>query len=342
MNGAQFKSYWAGLPYLYINGTLYKVLAVNSATNLTVQTTLGGAVSWGSTATVSYYFCTTSTTGKCNVSGTAVTLVSGQPFIQYPSSVTINGTVYSATFNSPTSLTIGASAGTLTNVTFSQYCNINNELSTLRLQATGYSDQENFCITETANGAILETQYGGTGSYRPIKIRTGEQPAGTQQVMIALYPNAVLGQPGNLLLGGDFNNEVINIGCNVNNVNYFFVNGASTGGAPSVAMRGTDTNVNLGIDVQGAGNVVFTSHSFSNIEFEIYGVGGSSYLAASSSASASPNISANGAASNIDIQLIPKGTGNIWLGAYTAGVQVSTGYMTVKDASGTVRKLLCL
>ena len=85
-----------------------------------------------------------------------------------------------------------------------------------------------------------------------------------------------------------------------------------------------------------------TSHSFGNIEFEVFGVGGTSWLAAQSDSSAAPILSANGAASNIDIKLAPKGTGAVVIGAYTAGAPTAGGYITVKDSAGVTRKLLCL
>lgn len=53
-----------------------------------------------------------------------------------------------------------------------------------------------------------------------------------------------------------------------------------------------------------------------------------------------PVISANGTDTNIDIQLFPKGTGAVLLGAYTAGAIVQNGYITVKDSGGVVRRLL--
>ena len=340
VSGSQFRTYWAGLPYLYVDGVLYKVLAVTSTTALTVQTVGGGAVTWGSTASVPYYFCVTSTVGTCNTNGTAVTWQTGQQFISLASSIVINGVTYNATYNSPTSMTLGSSAGVQTGVAFSQYGNINNELSILRLQSTAYADQENFCITQTANGAIIETQYGGLGKYRPIKIRTGENPAGTQQVMIALYPAATLGNPGTLLLGGDFNNQVLNVGCNVNNVNYFFVNGGATGVTPSIAMRGSDANVSLGFDTKGSGSYTFTSHSFGNVEFQIFGTGGSSWLTVSSSSSATPTVGVSGVATDIDVLVAPKGAGLVRFGAYTAGALTSAGSVSIKDASGTIRKLM--
>jgi hypothetical protein len=51
-------------------------------------------------------------------------------------------------------------------------------------------------------------------------------------------------------------------------------------------------------------------------------------------------LAATGNDANIDIQFIPKGTGTINFGTYTAGVVAQAGYITVKDSGGTLRRLL--
>lgn len=53
-----------------------------------------------------------------------------------------------------------------------------------------------------------------------------------------------------------------------------------------------------------------------------------------------PTLAAAGDDANIDLRLLPKATGVVWLGAYTAGAPVATGYTTVKSNSGVVLKLL--
>lgn len=46
-------------------------------------------------------------------------------------------------------------------------------------------------------------------------------------------------------------------------------------------------------------------------------------------------------ADDLDILLTPAGTGNVKFGAYTAGAATdSTGYITIKDAAGNLRKLM--
>ena len=53
-----------------------------------------------------------------------------------------------------------------------------------------------------------------------------------------------------------------------------------------------------------------------------------------------PKISAQGSDTNIDLSLSPKGTGVLLFGTYTAGVVAQAGYITIKDAGGTTRRLL--
>lgn len=308
-SGTPFSTAWANLPYLYINGTQYKVATVTDTSHLTVQTTTGGAVSFASTATGTYYFVATTTTSTVNVAGTAVTYQSGQPFVSIYQQVFINGTAYTATYSSPTSLTLSTSAGTLTNATLVQYGNINNELSVLRLQGLNGANEENFAITERPDGTYLQSLYAGQGQYRPIFFSTGENPAGTISPLMSMYPAATIGNAGFLALGGNGQNQAVQVNQNYANVNHVLMQGAITGVSPSIAVRGSDPTVGLGFDVQGANNATFTSHSFGNTEFQVFGIGGSSWLAVGSSASDTPTLSANGADNNIGVNVQTKGTG---------------------------------
>jgi hypothetical protein len=55
---------------------------------------------------------------------------------------------------------------------------------------------------------------------------------------------------------------------------------------------------------------------------------------------ASPSLSAAGSDTNIDLALTPKGTGVLSFGTHTAGIVAQAGYITIKDAGGTTRRLL--
>jgi len=53
-----------------------------------------------------------------------------------------------------------------------------------------------------------------------------------------------------------------------------------------------------------------------------------------------PSLRASGSDTNIDLRLLPKGTGSVRFGAHSSiGVETVTGYITIKDDTGAIRKL---
>jgi hypothetical protein len=130
---------------------------------------------------------------------------------------------------------------------------------------------------------------------------------------------------------------------NYGTTNRVEVGSGDSGYSPTFRARGGNANVGLGFDTQGSGSFTFTSNSFGAVEFLVYGVGGSSHLAAASSHSGAPSLSAVGSSSNVDIALLPKGSGRVWVGPWTThGDAVITGYITVKDSAGVQRYLACI
>lgn len=280
ISGTAFSATWVGLPYIYFAGTQYKVATVSDSSHMTVQTTGGGAVTFGSTVNDTFFFVATIATATCNTSGTAVTWTAGQPFIPFIDLFYVNGVSYTASYSSQTSITLGSSAGTQTGVTCVTYKNINNELTALRLQGLYGTNEENFTIQETPAGVVIGTQFAGSGKLRP------------------------------LFVGADnTTDQALEITQNDSNVNYWLMQGAQTGVAPSLACRGSDSTVGCGIDAQGANTTTFTSHSFANTELQIFGNGGSSWLGIGSNGSDNPVMTANGSDSNINVKIQPKGTG---------------------------------
>lgn len=85
--------------------------------------------------------------------------------------------------------------------------------------------------------------------------------------------------------------------------------------------------------VNGAGNTVFLAQDNQNT------VANYLYVAGEETGT-SPFMAVAGSDSNIDLRLIPKGTGKIRFGGYTAATMTATGYITIKDAGGTERKVL--
>jgi hypothetical protein len=127
-------------------------------------------------------------------------------------------------------------------------------------------------------------------------------------------------------------------------VNYFRVNGAPAGGGPQLRATGSDTNISVGYLTKGTGFHFFYSNVASPaVQFAINGNQTSAvnyFTVTGANAGTSPQITATGSDTNIDLALITKGTGVVQYGTYTAGVVAQTGYITIKDAGGTTRRLL--
>jgi hypothetical protein len=134
-------------------------------------------------------------------------------------------------------------------------------------------------------------------------------------------------------------------------VNYVQVTGSVTGPSattlPNITVQGSDTNTYLAIGAKGTGGYIsfHGNASTSNQVFRIAtlnAAGNSSYLQVNASASGGngPTISAIGSDTNIDLNLTPKGTGNVRFGTYTGTILTTTGYVEIKDSGGTVRRLL--
>jgi hypothetical protein len=130
-------------------------------------------------------------------------------------------------------------------------------------------------------------------------------------------------------------------------VNYLQVTGSSTGNNVVISSNGSDTNVSLSFIPKGAGELAFfgspvTFYSLGNPQFKSVGTASTvNYLQVTGAATgSSPSMSAVGSDTNIDLNLISKGTGVITFGTYTAGTIAQAGYITIKDAGGTSRRLL--
>ena len=124
-------------------------------------------------------------------------------------------------------------------------------------------------------------------------------------------------------------------------VNYCQVTGAITGGGPQILGVGSDANIPLNLFAKGTGAVRIGTGTTA-ISFQVANVASQvNYLQASGSATTvAPSISAGGTDTNIDILISPKGTGNVQFGTYTATADAPiTGYITIKDSTGTARKL---
>jgi hypothetical protein len=340
VSGTAFTAAWVGRKF-YLGEVVYRVLAVADATNLTVTTEGGGAVSFASTFTETYHVFSVQGSGLCSVSGNTVARVSGDPFVVFlgpTNPFTIDGS--SVTVSSVTNidtLTISTSLS-LTNVPYTFSLDINDQIAAFRLQKMIGSDEENLSIYARYDGYWVHSLFAGAGGYRKIVIGAGERQASVLARQVVTQKN------GDLCLGGDYDNDAVRI-LNQTEIatNRFQTQGAPSGFGPAWAVRGVDTNVDAGIDMKGVGGLVITQ-DFSRILFKVLGAASTvNRLTIVASVTGNPVVFAvdsESADANVDILLSPKGTGVIRMGAWTSNVDGPiNGYITIKDSAGNTRKI---
>jgi hypothetical protein len=103
------------------------------------------------------------------------------------------------------------------------------------------------------------------------------------------------------------------------------------------------TTANSMVMAFGEGSTLFNNASSGKALFGLFNVGASAvnYLAMQASAAGNATqMLAAGDDTNIDIQIVPKGTGVMRVGTFTSNADAPvTGYITIKDATGNIRKL---
>ena len=194
------------------NKTLYLVASKPDSTHITVTDTGGGAVSFAASTTGTwrhaYWYCD----GHCSTSGTTVNWVSGDYFVGFSAAwaatqanITINGVSYQcATKPSKTQITVTSSAGTQTNVPFTQKVLPNSlEITTLRLQSIYGGSEEEFAIYHTLQGAVnIESSCAGSGGFLPLVFRTGHNYDNTSTGSRVHFE---ISEDGRVGIGADYN-----------------------------------------------------------------------------------------------------------------------------------------
>jgi hypothetical protein len=132
------------------------------------------------------------------------------------------------------------------------------------------------------------------------------------------------------------------VGHQANMVNNLVIYGGAAGGSCLVDSVGTDTDVSLQFRLKGAGNLSFYSGGGTYQQFGVTHTASAVNRVSVTGAATggAPSFSASGSDSDIDILFTPKGSGRVRFGTHAAlsGESVS-GYITIKDAGGTSRKL---
>lgn len=123
-------------------------------------------------------------------------------------------------------------------------------------------------------------------------------------------------------------------------IDYMFATGSSAA-FPGLYAAGSSTNVNVVLSSKGTGGVYACTNGGTAQALFTHTASAVNYHSITGSATGGPvSFSATGSDSNIDLALFSKGTGVLRFGTHSAiAAETVTGYITIKDAGGTVRKL---
>jgi hypothetical protein len=188
----------------------------------------------------------------------------------------------------------------------------------------GVAGAESFRAVPVASSAQYIAAYGSTGQ-TPYLVAEGANA----NINLALSSKGASGGASNIrFFTNNMAQEQMRVVHTASAVNYVQVTGAATGNRPTISVQGSDTNVVLDIQTKGTGHINFTPNRTNYVS--LYGAGTGGF----------PQFIVAGTDTNIDLALTPKGTGNVRFGTYTGTVLTPTGYVEIKDSSGTIRRLL--
>jgi hypothetical protein len=341
--GSSFDSSWVG-KILYFGENIYIVVSVVGSV-ISLNDAFNNPFTFSSTYTETFQFGLIQGSGICNASGTSVARVTGDPFIIFTNAITsfkINGVEQKSNISSITdanNLILTSSIGTLNGVSFSFEAQINHQLSTFRIQKVLGLNEENLSLFARYDGYWIHSLNSGTGLHRKIVFGSGERSAGELARQIVALPN------GDLALGGDSNDCAFKIlnQTGVDSDNRFEIQAAPTTFNPALRSRGSDTNVGIGFDTKGNGQIVITQDFTRTLMKVQGGVDAVNWLNVSASPAGNPvtvAVDTTSSDSDVDIAFFPKGTGLLRFGSLSASSDVPiTGYITIKDISGVSRKL---
>lgn len=113
-------------------------------------------------------------------------------------------------------------------------------------------------------------------------------------------------------------------------------------GAPTSSVTCIGSSTSTGLTQIFNDNQVHFLNAAGKLTFQAFSVTNAvNYVSIRNSVTATPvQILARGDDTDIDVQIVPKGAGLIRYGTYTAGTLSTTGYISIRDSSSTIRRLL--
>ena len=118
---------------------------------------------------------------------------------------------------------------------------------------------------------------------------------------------------GTTSLGGIVGAESLRVTPVASSVNYYNMQGNTTGNTPQLSVQGSDTNIQFAVSSKGSGQVRFFTNAFGQEQFAItHTASAVNYLQVTGGATGgSPTISSQGSDTNISLTLTAKGTGKV-------------------------------
>jgi hypothetical protein len=124
------------------------------------------------------------------------------------------------------------------------------------------------------------------------------------------------------------------------------VSGGSGQNGGYLRTNGTATNPSMYLQTKGTGAFSFFTNALVSPAQQLnvsHTASAVNYVQVTGGASGSPatvTISAQGSSTDVDFAVTPRGAGVVRFGTYTGTILTPTGYITIKDSSGTTRRLL--
>ena len=208
ISGTPFTSAWIGKKF-YFGEASYKVASVTDVNTMTLQTLAGSAVTFSSTYNEIYHYFKVSGTGTCNVSGSTVTRITGDPFLPFtaaPFTLYINGVQRTVSaFVDLNTYTLSSAPGNVSGATYVFETDIADQITGFVLQKLVGGSEENLVLSAKYDGYHINSQFSGIGKYRKIFIGSGELTPGVLNNQIVVQPG------GELTLGGHYGSEAIRV-----------------------------------------------------------------------------------------------------------------------------------